>query len=215
MRAPPCTVLRERPKAPKDLPTHLLNATLEETPASYRQYGYYPSMQVLHTLRTISRAKTQVFARLDALFGIRTLQNLTDANRPFHTLEHPETLWLRYFTEYLCTHTTVVSVIWLHDGIWISPLPPASTLAAANLHASSRLGLPLLDYKVTTLAALYRQASATYLHTGKMPPEDPPFVVRPPPPPLVPILQERTARAAFKRMMERTAVPTDCIVIDD
>ena len=40
MGKPPCTVLRERPKAPKDLPTHLLNATLEETLASYRQYGY-------------------------------------------------------------------------------------------------------------------------------------------------------------------------------
>ena len=72
MGNPPCTVLRERPKAPKDLPTHLLNATLEETFASYRQYGYYPSMQALHTLRTINRAKTQVFERLDALFGART-----------------------------------------------------------------------------------------------------------------------------------------------
>ena len=215
MGNPPCTVLRERPKAPKDLPTHLLNATLEETLASYRQYGYYPSMQVLHTLRTINRAKTQVFERLDALFGARTLQTITDANRPFHTLEHPETLWLRYFTEYLCTHATIVSVIWLHDGIWISPLPAASTLAAANLHASSRLGLPLLDYTVTTLYAPYRKAYATYLHNGTLPPEDPPFVVRPPPPALVPILQERTARDAFMRMMERSAVPTDCIVIDD
>ena len=85
MRVPPCTVLRERPKAPKDLPTHLLNATLEDTLASYRQYGYYPSMQVLHTLRTISRAKTQVFERLDAL-----------ANAPFkisRTLIAPSTLW--------------------------------------------------------------------------------------------------------------------------
>ena len=77
-------------------------------------------MQVLHTLRTISRAKTQVFERLDALFGKRTLQNITDTNRPFHTLEHPETLWLRLFTEYLCTHTSVVGVIWLHDGFFFA-----------------------------------------------------------------------------------------------
>ena len=43
MGTPPCLLLRERPKAPKDLPTqvHLLNATLDETVTSYRQFGYY------------------------------------------------------------------------------------------------------------------------------------------------------------------------------
>ena len=138
MGTPPCPLPRGRPKAPKDLPTHLLNATLEETVNSYRQFGYYPS-QVLHILKDISRAKRPVFERLDHIFGSRTLNTLTETNRPFHTLEHPETLWLRYFTEYICAHEVISSIIWLHDGIWISPLPSSSLLAAANLHASSRL----------------------------------------------------------------------------
>ena len=105
MRIPPCPLLHLRPKAPKDLPTHLLNATLEATVNAYQQFGYYPSPQVLQTLRDISRAKNPVFDRLEQLFGPRTLNSLTPNNRPFHTLEHPETLWLRSFTEYICAHT--------------------------------------------------------------------------------------------------------------
>ena len=97
MSIPPCPLLHMRPKAPKDLPTHLLNATLEETVNAYHQFGYYPSPQVLHILKDINRAKKHVFDRLDQLFGSRTLTSLTTTNRPFHTLEHPETLWLRSF----------------------------------------------------------------------------------------------------------------------
>ena len=121
--SPPCPLLHMRPKAPKDLPTHLLNATLEETVNAYHQFGYYPSPQVLHILKDSNRAKKPVFDRLDQLFGSRTLNSLTTINRPFHILEHPETLWLRSFTEYICAHEVIASIIWLHDGIWISPLP--------------------------------------------------------------------------------------------
>ena len=181
---------------------------------SYRQFGYYPS-QVLHILKDISRAKRPVFERLDHIFGSGTLNTLTETNRPFHTLEHPETLWLRYFTEYICAHEVISSIIWLHDGIWISPLPSSSLLAAANLHASSRLGVPLLDYTVTSLLAHHRDVAARYLQLGSLPPAVPPSTVRPPPPALVPVLQERTARDAFMCMMARSAPPSDIIIIDD
>ena len=180
MVTPPCPLLHLRPKAPKDLPTHLLNTTLEATVTAYQQLGYYPSPQVLHTLRDINRAKNPVFERLEQLFGPRTLNSLTSNNRPFHTLEHPETLWLRSFTEYICAHTPIDSIIWLHDGIWISPLPSPTLLVAANTHASSRIGVSPLSYTVTSLLRPHQTIAATYLHNGSLPPDDPPTTVRPP-----------------------------------
>ena len=215
MVTPPCPLLHLRPKAPKDLPTHLLNTTLEATVNAYQQFGYYPSPQVLHTLRAINRAKNPVFERLEQLFGPRTLNSLTSSNRPFHTLEHPETLWLRSFTEYICAHTPIDSIIWLHDGIWISPLPSPTLLVAANTHASSRIGVSPLSYTVTSLLRPHQTLAAAYLHNGSLPPDDPPTTVRPPPPALTPVLREQTARDAFMRMMARSAPPSDVIVIDE
>ena len=213
MVTPPCPLLHLRPKAPKDLPTHLLNTTLEATVTAYQQLGYYPSPQVLHTLRDINRAKNPVFERIEQLFGPRTLNSLTSNNRPFHTLEHPETLWLRSFTEYICAHTPIDSIIWLHDGIWISPLPSPTLLVAANTHASSRIGVSPLSYTVTSLLRPHQTIAATYLRNGSLPPDDPPTTVRPPPPALTPVLREQTARDAFMRMMARSAPPSDVIVI--
>ena len=215
MVAPPCPLLLLRPKAPKDLPTHLLNTTLEATVTAYQQLGYYPSPQVLQTLRDINRAKDPVFERLEQHFGPRTLNSLTSNNRPFHTLEHPETLWLRSFTEYICTHTPIDSIIWLHDGIWISPLPSPTLLVAANTHASSRIGVSPLSYTVTSLLRPHQTIAATYLRNGSLPPDDPPTTVRPPPPALTPVLREQTARDAFMRMMARSAPPSDVIVVDE
>ena len=213
MSIPPCPLLHMRPKAPKA--THLLNATLEDTVNAYHQFGYYPSPQVLHILKDINRAKKHVFDRLEQLFGSRTLTSLTTTNRPFHTLEHPETLWLRSFTEYICAHEAIASIIWLHDGIWISPLPSPSLLAAADLHASSCIGVSLLSYTVTPLLEHHREVAAGYLQRGSLPPDDPPTTVRPPPPALTPVLREQTARDAFMRMMARSAPSSDVVIIDE
>ena len=107
----PCTLLDHRPKAPKDLPTHLLNSTLDQTLEYYRQFGYYPSLQVRQALQRINSAKSVVFAHLDSLFGPRTLDSLSSRNRAFHILEHPETLWLRHFIAFLAKHHPPTSII--------------------------------------------------------------------------------------------------------
>ena len=130
-----------RPTAPKDLPTILLNSTLGDTITHFNSLGYYPSNQVLATLRTIYNAKPSVLDAIEHRFGKRTLSTLTSANRPFHTLEHVETLWLKHFIMYLCQHADISSLIWLHDGVWLSPLPSPACLLAANRAASSHLGL--------------------------------------------------------------------------
>ena len=74
--------------------------------------------------------------------------------------------------------------------------------------------MPLLDYTVTSLLAHHRDVAARYLQLGSLPlPTLPPLLG--PPPALVPVLQERTARDAFMRMMARSAPPSDIIIIDD
>lgn len=73
MTTPPCFLLAHRPKAPKDLPTHLLNSTLDQTLEYYRQFGYYPSPPVSQALQRINGVKPSVFSQIDSLFGNRTL----------------------------------------------------------------------------------------------------------------------------------------------
>ena len=133
--------LTHHPTAPKDLPTILLNSTLGDTITHFNSVGYYPSSQILAALRAIYHAKTRVLAAIENRFGKRTLSTLASANRPFHVLEHVETLWLKHFATYLCQHADVASLIWVHDGVWLSPLPSPTILLAANRAASSHLGL--------------------------------------------------------------------------
>ena len=152
------------PTAPKDLPTILLNSTLGDTITHFNSLGYYPSNQVLATLRTIYNAKPSVLDAIEHRFGKRTLSTLTSANRPFHTLEHVETLWLKHFIMYLCQHADISSLIWLHDGVWLSPLPSPDCLLAANRAASSHLGLEApLVLKTTTLTHMAQSAQADLL----------------------------------------------------
>ena len=67
------------PTAPKDLPTILLNSTLGDTITHFNSLGYYPSNQVLATLRTIYNAKPSVLDAIEHRFGKRTLSTLTSA----------------------------------------------------------------------------------------------------------------------------------------
>ena len=169
MSIPPCTLLHHRPKAPKDLPTHLLNSTLAQTLEYYRQYGYYPSPQVRQALQRLNGAKPSVFAHLNALFGDRTLASLSPSNMAFHILEHPETLWLRHFVIYMHRHHPFTSVIWLHDGVWLSPPPAADPLAAANTYAAMQIHLPPLDFTYTPLRAQYETVFSDIMR-GSPPP---------------------------------------------
>ena len=183
--------LTHHPTAPKDLPTILLNSTLGDTITHFNSLGYYPSSQILAALRAIYHAKTRVLAAIENRFGKRTLSTLTSANRPFHVLEHVETLWLKHFATYLCQHADVASLIWLHDGVWLAPLPSPTILLAANRAASSHLGLEApLVLKTTELAQAAQSAEAELL-AGRPPPSgDPPPILQAPRPSVMPLLSE-------------------------
>ena len=215
MSIPPCTLLYHRPKAPKDLPTHLLNSTLDQTLEYYRQYGYYPSPQVRQALQRINGAKHSVFAHLNALFGERTLDSLSPRNMAFHILEHPETLWLRHFVIYMHRHHAFTSVIWLHDGVWLSPPPAADLLAAANTYAATQIHLPPLDFTYTPVRFQYETVFSDITRGTPPPARDEEFSLGAPRPQLQPPLQEPTARAALLRMMDRSALPRECIIVED
>ena len=195
--------LTHHPTAPKDLPTILLNSTLGDTVTHFNSLGYYPSFQILAALRAIYNAKPRVLDAIEHRFGKRTLNTLTSANRPFHILEHVETLRLKHFATYLCQHSDVASLIWLHDGVWISPLPSPTILLAANRAASSHLGLEApLVLKTTALAQAAQSAQAK---PNCRPAPDPPPVLHAPRPSVMPVLSEPRAQAAFLRMMARAA----------
>lgn len=173
--------------APKALPTILLNSTLEATLAHFFRVGYWPSPSVLTALRAI---------------------------RPFYTLEH---LWLQDFVVYLSSHFTFDSLIWLHDGIWISPPPPdPPLLLAANLHASSSLGLSdPLELRVTPCSHAYSSAHSSILAGTTLPVPPPPLthVSGPAPHPSTPF-HSSAARSAFQRMLFNNALPHGVINLD-
>ena len=191
-------------------------------PAPIIQVGYYPSFQILAAFRTIYNAKPRVLDAIEHRFGKRSLSTLTSANRPFHILEHVETLWLKHFATYLCQHTDIASLIWLHDGVWISPLPSPNILLAANRAASSHLGLEAPLVLKTLEFTQAAQSAQAELLAGRPPPSsDPPAVLHAPRPSVMPVLSEPRAQAAFLRMMARAARsgshshdPADIIVLD-
>ena len=182
MNHPPARVLSISPTATKDLPTFLLNSTLDSTLLHYQGLGYWPSPHIKDILQTIVRTKSRLFAALDSRFGARQPSHATPANYGFHILEHPETLWLKKFTSYICDHTPITSLIWLHDGIWLAPLPSLEVLAAANRQASDHIGLPSspLGFRVSSCRPSYHHALATLLRGGPLP-LDLPSPLTPPP----------------------------------
>ena len=200
--------LEQYPTSPKDLPTILLNSSLEFTLFYYRGKGYWPSHQVRALLHQISQTKPRLLAAFNQSLGPRTLSSLTSANLFFHTMEHPETLWLKSFTSYILSHHSTSSLIWLHDGIWLAPPPPSSLITAANLHATSALNLgdrPLL-IKIRPCTSLYQRAWQLFQLPGPHPP-DPPPLTSIPPPTLHPPLSEIEARRGFQRMMRNAMNP--------
>ena len=202
--------------APKALPTILLNSTLEATLDHFRLLGYWPSPSVLAALRAIAHAKPLLWNALDAHFGPRDIPALTAANRPFYTLEHPETLWLKAFVVYLSAHFTFDSLIWLHDGIWISPAPAPPLLLAANRHASASLGFSdPLDLRVTPCSPAYSSAHASLLAGTALPvpPPPPTSAAGPAPRPSAPF-DPPAARSAFQRMLFNNAFPRGVINLD-
>ena len=203
MSLPPCTILTHFPQAPKRTPLLLLNSNLGDTLQYLAAYGYYPSFEVRHYLRCIHAAKEPLLARLELENGVRALRTSSPRNRCFFLLEHLESHWMKFFVSHLLQHSVPDSLIWLHDGIWISPLPPHDLIATANrlATAQSRFSEDPLLLSCTSLKPSYQDVLSRTLGGMPPPPLDPLVLLRPPRQLLVPPLAETDAKRAFVRMM--------------
>ena len=112
-------------------------------------------------------------------------------------------------------HHSFTSVIWLHDGVWLASPPAADILAAANVYAATQIHLPPLDFTYTPLRTQYEAVFSDTMRGTPPPARDEEFSLGAPRPQLHPPLQEPTARAALVRMMHRSALPRECIIVDD
>lgn len=192
MSLPPCTILTHFPQSPKRTPLLLLNSNLGDTLQYLAAYGYYPSFEVRHYLQRIHAAKEPLLVRLEHENGVRTLRTSTPRNRCFFLLEHLESLWMKLFVSHLLQHFVPDSLIWLHDGIWISPLPPPDLIATANrlATAQSRFSEDPLLLSCTSLQPSYQDVFSPLL--------------RPPRQLLVPPLAETDAKRWRDRPQPRS-----------
>ena len=119
MSLPPCTILTHFPQAPKRTPLLLLNSNLGDTLQYLAAYGYYPSFEVRHYLRSIYAAKEPLLVRLEHENGARRLNTSAPRNRCFFLLEHLESLWMKLFVSHLLQH--FVPIYW--SPHWRKPMP--------------------------------------------------------------------------------------------
>ena len=114
---------------------------------------------------------------------------------------------MKFFVSHLLQHFVPDSLIWLHDGIWISPLPPHDLIVTANrlATAQSRFSEDPLLLSCTSLKPSYQDVLSRTLSGMPPPPLDPLVLFRPPRQLLVPPLAETDAKRAFVRMMARQA----------
>ena len=123
MSRPPCTILTHFPQAPKRTPLLLLNSTLGDTLQYLAAFGYYPSFEVRHMLQRIHSTKGPLLDALERVYGPRQLSTSTTRNRCFFLLERLEASWMKHFVSPLLSLFVPTSLIWLHDGIWVAPVP--------------------------------------------------------------------------------------------
>ena len=109
-----------------------------------------------------SQTKPRLLAALNQSLGPRTLSSLNSANLFFHTMEHPETLWLKSFTSYILSHHSTSSLIWLHDGIWLAPSRSPTTYQNPSLHSSVSARLATFP----TSGPSSPRPSSSYIHTA-------------------------------------------------
>ena len=70
----------------------------------------------------------------------RTIPDNT-RNRNFRTFEHVESVVMGSFLDYLQQRVVFTSIVWLHDGVWVSPPPPLDIVAEALAQAFAGAGL--------------------------------------------------------------------------
>ena len=104
--------------------------------------------QMLLDIQRATRAAVESLAAR----GYRPPPHATDVNRTYYVLESAEGAFMRVFVRALLRHKQPVqSLIWLHDGVWVSPRPTAARLHRARRVASASLGHHAAQLAVTEM----------------------------------------------------------------
>lgn len=156
-------------------------------------------------LQQINSTKGPLLDALERSFGPRNLSTSTPRNRCFFLLEHLESLWMKHFVSSLLTLYVPTSLIWLHDGIWVSPAPSRFFIDTANRLATDALHISVLPLQLscTPLHSKYVEVYRDTIRGSPPSSHDPPPIFCPPLRLLRPPLSEVEARQSFLRMMAR------------
>ena len=122
---------------------HALNNGGDEAYRGLRRIVPLAPQAIQDLLRSVGHAASVVaaeWARMPACE--RDPAMLTERNAHFRVLEQLEVNVMVPFIDRLRELQAPHSLIWLHDGIWISPVPPIEALEASLSAAYQAAGLP-------------------------------------------------------------------------
>ena len=122
----------------KLLPTVLLNSSVEH--ATQVLESHNPGPELVSLLRRVASAKFGfVRACEDANFQ-RTHSRICEGNHAYFLLEGIEAIFMRAFVRALLLGAKPASVVFIHDGLLISPEPSSADIDACLHEASLALG---------------------------------------------------------------------------
>ena len=131
---------REAMHLVKLLPTVLLNSSVERATQVLERHGFNPGPQLVSLLRRVASAKFGfVRACEDANFQ-RTHSRICEGNHAYYLLEGIEAAFMRAFVRALLLRAKPASVVFIHDGLLISPEPSSADIDACLREASLALG---------------------------------------------------------------------------
>ena len=126
----------------KLLPTVLLNSSVEHATQMLEQNRFNPGPELVALLRRVANAKPAFLRACTDANLLRSHGGLHDGNRIYFLLEGIEAAFMRTLVRELLRRVKPVSLVFIHDGLLISPEPSAVDLAACLSEAS--LGLHLV-----------------------------------------------------------------------
>ena len=126
----------------KLLPTVLLNSSVEHAAQMLEQHRFNPGPELVALLQRVASAKPAFLRACTEANLLRSHFGLHDGNRIYFLLEGIEAAFMRTLVRELLRRIKPRSLVFIHDGLLISPEPSTVDLEACLIEAS--LGLHLV-----------------------------------------------------------------------
>jgi hypothetical protein len=116
------------PNPTKRIIYKILNTSAAETIKDIYNTDIVPPAELLHLIREIDRLKKKFISKHQ--HDPDKQQHHNERNIFFYLITKQERTLIENISLLLIQNTTVKSLIWLHDGIWLLPEPPPHVLTA-------------------------------------------------------------------------------------